>query len=47
MKIQNRSILVLFLFLCLQMVNGQENFKPGYVVSLKNDTTRGEIDYQG
>lgn len=47
MKTQNRSILVLFLFLCLQVVNGQENFKPGYVVSLKNDTTRGEIDYQG
>jgi len=37
-----------FVFLlCLFELNGQTNFRPGYVITNENDTLRGLIDYRG
>ncbi len=33
-------------FLSISTVNAQSNFKPGYIVTLSGDTTRGFIDYK-
>jgi len=41
-KIYKAFALLLFPVFCL----AQSNFKPGYVVTLKGDTLRGEVDYK-
>ncbi|RWY55610.1 outer membrane beta-barrel protein [Mucilaginibacter gilvus] len=38
------SLSLTFLFTTLALA--QSNFKPGYVVTLKGDTVKGEVDYQ-
>ena len=42
-----KSLFALFLgFICVQSAYSQQNFIPGYVVTLQGDTLQGQIDYR-
>jgi hypothetical protein len=42
-----RLNLLLFFFLCMPDLMAQTDFRPGYVITNKNDTLHGLIDYRG
>ena len=40
-----KRIFIFFIFLCYSTANAQHDFRPGYIVTNKNDTIQGLIDY--
>lgn len=47
MKLLSNVNLCFIFLLCLYDLNGQTNFRPGYVITNENDTLRGLLDYRG
>lgn len=47
MKLLLKINLCIILLLCLLNLNGQTNFRPGYVITNSNDTLQGLIDNKG
>ncbi|PJJ84190.1 porin family protein [Mucilaginibacter auburnensis] len=46
MKYLTSALVTIVTLFLVTNVNAQSNFKPGYIVSLNGDTTRGLIDYR-
>jgi len=44
---QWRRCLIIILFFLSLKINGQTDYRPGYYISLENDTVYGLIDYRG
>ena len=44
----NYKLLIIFILLCLSnILNAQNDFRAGYIITNSNDTVFGEIDYRG
>ncbi|MGB3801687.1 MAG: hypothetical protein WA952_17855 [Lewinella sp.] len=43
----SQSFIIVFLILAISSLSAQHDFRPGFIVTVANDTVAGEVDYRG